>query len=81
MTTRRVTFNLNNFLEELHPCFYMDRPDLIDDTVQKYKDFLLNTNKRIREVSKKHVENHVLYTDNKQVKSYIDACHRLNFDK
>ena len=81
MTTRRVTFNLNKFLEELHSCFYMDRPDLIDDTVQKYKDFLTRANERIRKVSIKYVENHVLYVDNQQVNSYIKACHRLNFDK
>lgn len=80
-TTRRLTFNLNNFLEELNSCFYSEKPDLIHETVEKYKTFLSRANKNIRENSIKYVKNHTLYTDNVQVKSYIDYCHNTSFNK
>lgn len=79
MTTRRVTFNLNGFLEELQLAV-IDRPDLIDDTVERYKNFLSRTTENIRNISKDYINKHTLVAGNEEVKSYIDYCHNLDFE-
>lgn len=78
-TTRRITFNINNFLKELQEDL-IDRHDMIDDTVQKYKDFLGHSSEKIREDSKNYVNKHPLVLEDQVIKSFIDACHKLNFD-
>ena len=80
MTTRRITFNIDSFIRELDADL-IDRQDMIDDTVQKYKDFLGHASEKIREASKNYVNSHMLVVNNQQLKSFTDACHKLNFDK
>lgn len=78
MTTRRVTFNLNKFIEDLASCFDFDNDeaDRIDDVVQTYKDFLSRAKEPVKSAAIKYVENHKLVTDNQRVRSFIKACHK-----
>lgn len=80
MTTRRTTFNLNDFLGDLRYAL-TERTDLIDDEVQRYKDFLGRTKEPLKSKVIKYVNNHTLVTDNKELRSYIVACHTSNFVK
>lgn len=80
MKTRRVTFNINGFLQDL-TAVLDDRPDLVDDVVQRYKDFLGRTSEPIRTSTKQYIDGHILVVGNEDIKSYLDACHRANFEK
>lgn len=80
MTTRRVTFNINNFLEDLHMAIE-DRPDLIHDTVDRYTTFLNRAKDDIKKSVVSYVNRHVLVSGNQEVKSYIDCCHGSIFEK
>ena len=81
MIIRRVTFNLNAFLEELEVVFSDELYDQIDDTIQRYKDFLSWTNEDIRKKSMTYIENHPLFIDNQKVNSFVTACHKPYFEK
>jgi len=79
MVTRRTIFNLDDFLQDLSLCFEEERYDLVHDTVQKYKDFLKRSNKKVLSSSMKYVNNHHLVTDDEVVSSYIRSCHKPYF--
>lgn len=71
---RRVVFNIAEFIEELQ-WVLEDYPELIDDTVQKYKDFLSRTKEPLLFSIKKYAINHPLVVENKRLRSFILACH------
>lgn len=73
--TRRVTFNIKNFLQDLMNSL-VDRPDLIDDTVQTYKDYLSRADEGIKNNVKDYVNTHPLVLENQELRSYIEVCHR-----
>jgi hypothetical protein len=77
---RRKIFDLDNFLLNLGYTIE-DRPIMIDDVVQTYKDFLSHTSEPLLSRVKDYVNRHSLVTEDEKVKSFIDACHRLNFEK
>ena len=79
-TIRRKVFDLNDFLYDLNYSLE-DEPNMIDDVVQRYKDFLSHTREPLLSNVKKYVDNHSLVTHNERVKSFVSACHRLNFQK
>lgn len=81
MIKRRVLFDINGFLNDLDSCFFNERFDLIDDTVQRYKDFLRESTESIQEQTKKYIMTQHLVIDNEDIRSYVEACHRLNFEK
>ncbi len=81
MTTRRVLFDITRFLNDLDACFYNERPDLIDETIQRYKDFLLMCPESIRKQTMDFVNKHRLVTEYEDIRSYIEACHKQNFEK
>jgi hypothetical protein len=78
--TRRKIFDLDNFLHELSYAVE-DDTDSIDDVAQTYKDFLSHTSKELTSCVKRYVNSHFLVTDNERVKSFITACHKMNFEK
>lgn len=78
--TRRKVFDLNNFLYDLNYSLE-EQPIMIDDTVQRYKDFLSHTSEPLLSNVKKYVDNHCLVVDNERVKSFILACHRPKLEK
>lgn len=80
MTTRRTTFRLSGFLEDLQGSI-AEAPDRIDDVVQTYKDFLSRTKEPLLSQVKGYINNHPLVTDNEKVRSFVVACHKLNFEK
>jgi len=75
MTTRRLTFNLNEFLEGFETVL-IDRPDLIHDEVERYKDFLGHTKSPLIFKVLNYVETHPLFTENQRLRSFIEPCHR-----
>lgn len=79
MTTKRITFNIADFLRDLERCLE-DDTEMIDDVVQTYKDFLKRAKEPVRKLAKDYTNKHPLVLENEVVASYIKACHRLNFD-
>lgn len=77
---RRKVFDLSGFLYNLNYTIE-DEPEMIDDVVQTYKDFLSHTSEPLLSNVKKYVDNHSLVVNNERVKSFIVACHKLNFEK
>lgn len=73
---KRITFNLNNFITDLHNCHAHETYDLIDDVVQKYKDFLRHASPTIQDSSKAYLLKHWLVKESEIMKSYIIACHK-----
>ena len=73
---KRITFNLNTFITDLHNCYAHETYDLIDDVVQKYKDFLRHASEGIQVDSKAYLMGHWLVKDDEVIKSYITACHK-----
>lgn len=73
---RRVTFNLNMFVTDLHNCYEHEKYDLIDDVVQTYKDFIRRADDDIIDKSKEYLMNHELVKEGDIIKSYIIACHK-----
>lgn len=73
---KRVTFNLNAFIIDLHNCYAEQTYDMIDDVVQRYKDFLSRTSPKIREASKEYLMRHYLVREDEVIKSYVVACHK-----
>lgn len=65
---------------DLHNCYFHETYDLIDDVVQRYKDFLSRTRPEIAEKSKEYLMKHwVVESDNTGImESYIVACHKKN---
>ena len=80
MITRRVTFNIKDFLSDLKNAL-SERPDRVDDEIQRYKDYLdrASTDMRIKVMT--YVNKHELVTDNKEVRSYINYVHSLKTRK
>jgi hypothetical protein len=74
METRRITFNLTDYLENLQEVIE-DNPDMIDDEVQRYRDFLSRTKEPLLFSIKSFTINHPLVLDNKRLKSFILSCH------
>lgn len=76
-TTRRVTFNLQGFIEELQTCLlWEDRHEDIDDVVQTYKDFLKRTDEGLVVKVKSYVDNHPVVMGDSNLKSFISACYK-----
>ena len=77
---KRVTFNLNNFIMDLYNCYIHETYDLIDDVVQRYKDFLSHTKPEIAEKSRVYLMKHwvVMNDETGTLASYIVACHKKN---
>ena len=71
---RRVTFNMIDFLENLQEVIE-DNPEMIDDEVQRYKDFLKRTPEPLAESIKYYMEKNPLVLENKRLRSFILACH------
>ena len=78
MITRRITFNLNQFLQDLNTALE-DKTGLIDDEVQRYKEFLSRTKEPLLSDVQRYVNNHPLVTGNQRLKSFIMACHVISF--
>jgi len=74
METRRITFSLTEYLENLQEVIH-DNPDMIDDEVQRYKDFLSRTKEPLLLSVKKFTINHPLVLDDTRLKSFILSCH------
>jgi hypothetical protein len=74
METRRITFSLTEYLENLQEVIE-DNPDMIDDEVQRYRDFLSRTKEPLLLSVKNFTINHPLVLDNKRLKSFILSCH------
>ena len=74
MTTRRIVFNLNNFLEDFEEVL-AHRPDLIDDEVQRYKCFLSRTKEPLKTQVISYVSKHRLMSQNPRLKSFIMSCY------
>lgn len=74
METRRITFNLDQFITDLEEVI-KDNPDMIDDEVQRYKDFLSRTQEPLLLSIKNYAEKHPLVLENKRLRSFILACH------
>ena len=75
MIERRVVFHINRFIEDLSLCLSEGKTDMIDETVQRYKDFLNEAEEPILSSTKEYVEKHPSVTRNQEVKSYIMPCH------
>lgn len=76
-TTRRVTFNLNSFIEELQTCLlWENKHEEIDDVVQTYKDFLSRTDENLITKIKGYVDNHPIVLEDSNLKSFISACYK-----
>ena len=73
---KRITFNLNNFITDLHNCYAEETYDMIDDVVQRYKDFLSRSSPKIAEASRKYLMEHYLVQEDEIIESYIVACHK-----
>lgn len=73
---KRITFNLNTFIIDLHNCYAEETYDMIDDVVQRYKDFLSHASPEIVEASRKYLMGHELVKEDKIIESYIVACHK-----
>lgn len=74
METRRITFNILDFLENLQEVIE-DNPDMIDDEIQRYRDFLNRTKEPLLSSVKNYVEKSPLVIENKRLSSFILACH------
>jgi hypothetical protein len=70
----RIKFNLNSFIEELNWAL-IDRPDLIDDKVQEYKDFLSRVDEPLLTEVRDYVSSHRLVKNNKRIQSFINVCY------
>ena len=71
---RRIVFNIADFIETLNETI-QENPDMIDDEVQRYKDFLSRTKEPLLFAVKKYAINHPLVVENKRLRSFILACH------
>lgn len=71
---RRITFNIAEYLENLQEVI-VDNPDMIDDEVQRYKEFLERTKEPLKTEVKNYAERHPLTLENKRLRSFILACH------
>lgn len=74
MYTKRVVFNLNNYVLRLNESL-QNSPENIHDIVSTYKNFLKRLKKPLLENVKKYVNNHPIVIGSERVKSYIDHCH------
>jgi hypothetical protein len=52
---------------------------MIDDEVQRYKDFLERTKEPLKSDVKSYSEKHPLVVENKRLRSFIKACHNPVF--
>lgn len=75
---RRITFNIADFIENLQEVLH-DNPDMIDDEVQRYKDFLERIKEPLKTDVKAYAERHPLFLENKRLRSFIKACHNPIF--
>jgi hypothetical protein len=74
MTTRRITFNLKKYAEDLNSCLMKDSPELLEDVVERYDNFLKRADDKIRKSSEQYLMNHELV-----MKEYIFSSHYLYF--
>jgi hypothetical protein len=79
MTTRRITFNLKKYAEDLNSCLMKDSPELLEDVVERYDNFLKRADDKIRKSSEQYLMNHELVKNNKVMKEYIFSSHYLYF--
>lgn len=75
MITRRITFNLNDFLTNLNLALE-NKSELVENEVQKYKDFLSHTKQPLKDSAMDYVNKHNLTTGSQKVRSFIEACHK-----
>jgi len=74
--TRRVKFNLNNFVEELTLCLEMEyRHEDIDDVVQSYKTFINRVDEDMRGKVKSYMDKHPKVKADANLRSFISACY------
>lgn len=73
---KRLTFNLNTFIVDLHNCYAEETYDMIDDVVQRYKDFLSRAKPEIQKKSKEYLMKHDLVKGDEIIRSYVVACHK-----
>ena len=74
METRRITFNIASYLENLQQVI-QDNPDMIDDEVQRYKDLLNRTDEPLLCSIKTYTTYHPLVLEDKRLRSFILSCH------
>ena len=73
MDTRRITFNIAIYLEELKEVIE-DNPDMIDDEVQRYKDLLNRAPESLKHSIISYTLNHPLFLEDKRLRSFILPC-------
>jgi len=74
---RRVTFNLNDFIEELDWCLTVEqRHEDIHDVVEKYKSFLSRAEPKLIPQVKSYIDRHPMVVGNTKIKSFISACYK-----
>lgn len=73
-TTRRTTFNLKEFLEELSEVL-ISGVGSIEDQVNKYKEFLSRTEYPLRASIMNYVNRSEAVRSNKRLRSFTNACH------
>lgn len=73
METRRITFNIKQYLEDLTETIETN-PEMIDDEVNRFKEFLGRTDKVVIEKIITYVVLSPLVTENKRLRSFIMPC-------
>ena len=73
METRRITFNIASYLENLQQVI-QDNPDMIDDEVQRYKDFLFRLKGELIFSVITYTVNNETFLSDKRLRSFILPC-------
>jgi hypothetical protein len=73
METRRITFNIATYLEDLQQVI-QDNPDMIDDEVQRYKDFLFRLKGELIFSVISYTVNNETFLSDKRLRSFILPC-------
>jgi predicted DNA-binding ArsR family transcriptional regulator len=73
METRRVTFNIATYLENLQQVI-QDNPEMIDDEVQRYKDFLSRLKGELVFSVISYTTNNETFLTDKRLRSFILPC-------
>jgi len=75
--SRRVVFNLHEFIEDLEDCIRTEHRQIeIHDVVQDYKGFISRQSPDMMIKVKSYVDKHPIVVQDKRVKSFITACYK-----
>ena len=75
MVERRVVFRINRFIEDLSLCLSEDNIEDVDDTLERYRDFLYGAEEGLKNCTINYIDNHPLVVENKEIRSYIESCY------